>query len=162
MHNVKNIIKCGLTFVAITNVNANFIDAVKSMAKTEGSPADVMKKVVDLTTDEAIVCLAQEGDKIYRLHTNKKYDGEAMDTNEKSLFTAFFKEKDQEKIQYNATSGNSRKNFIAYKTHIDENHLCFARTIDKNPPPVASEDGSDAPKTSKKKRVSETFSEDNG
>ena len=152
MHNVKNIIKCGLTFVAITNVNANFIDAVKSMAKTEGSPADVMKKVVDLTTDEAIVCLAQEGDKIYRLHTNKKYDGEAMDTNEKY----------QEKIQYNATSGNSRKNFIAYKTHIDENHLCFARTIDKNPPPVASEDGSDAPKTSKKKRVSETFSEDNG
>ena len=38
---------------AITSAQADFKDAVKNAASTSGNPVDVMKKVVEITTDEA-------------------------------------------------------------------------------------------------------------
>lgn len=142
----------------ITSAQADFKEAVKSAASASGNPVDVMKKVVEITTDEAVVCLALEGDKVYRLHTNKKYDGEVTDTNEIPLFQAFFQMKDQDQVKYKIMSGGAMRDFIIYKTHIDDTHLCFARVLDKSPP----QDSSAAPGKSKKKSVKKTASEDNG
>lgn len=119
--------------VAITSAQADFKDSVKNAASTSGNPVDVMKKVVEITTDEAAVCLALEGDKVYRLHTNKKYDGEVTDTNELPLFKAFFQMREQERVNYKIMSGGVMRDFIAYKTHIDDTRLCFARVLDKSP-----------------------------
>jgi hypothetical protein len=152
--NKINIFKFILVVSAVSvNANANFKDAVGKAARTSGNPVDVMKKVVEITTDEAAVCLALEGEKVYRLHTNKKYDGEVTDAIELPVFKSFFQIREEPQVKYNIMSGGVMRGFIAYKTHIDDTHLCFARVLDKSPTSATptEEVSGDGPRTPKKK-----------
>ncbi len=135
MINFKKVVVLIIGIISIvTNAHALLKDDVHNAALSEGTPEEIMKKVVKLPLEEAVVCLTKISDGVfYRLHTRQENDGLVTDEGEKEVFKDFFvgtQDKtpgDVKDERYVIQSGGRLKSFQVSITRIDPTHLCFSR-----------------------------------